>query len=43
MAYLLDKVLKAKIGRGFVMGDIGEGEHPLRMRLRDSTSPVVGH
>jgi len=25
------------------MRDISEGEHPLRMRLRQPTSPVVGH
>ena len=40
---ITDKLLKSKICPGFVVGDIGEGEHPLWMRLRDSTSPVVGH
>lgn len=42
-ANILDKVLKAKIRPGFVVGNVSEGEHPLWMGFRDSTSPVVGY
>jgi len=38
-----DKLFKAKIRPCFIIRDICEGYHSLRMGFRDSTSPVVGY
>jgi len=43
MAYIPDKFLEAQVGVSFIMRNIGEGDHPLRMALRDPAGPFIGY